>query len=650
MLSALRRSSSWLTIAGLLGAAGCSKEGGERPQPSCTKWAPGTAAGPGDVALHFPLSQGNLWVMKVPGAPSGAWSSLEATGTRTVLGQEATILASFDLDTRAPLGESYRAVNDHGVLELGNDDASDTVTPMLVPYYSARFPLSVGDAFTSVQCSNLDWGKDLDGDGRNEFLDVELAVTVGAVEPIATELASFPEAARLEQRLTVTVRTSGFPPQHEKLEGLVTDWFVPGVGPVREVSEVPVGTQGPASELVGYTVGNVARGLLARRQVAAEMTGPYAWAFDGQSFVIAGRRWGRTAEPLRVMAARVTPGGGALAPAELITIPPSSTTELSPPALAAGGGVVAALASTWTGVGGDLLLQRLAPAGTLLEPAEGKVIGSAVSSWALGCGPALAFDGTAFLGVWVAPDGLRAVRIGADGNVLSEAAVDRWGCGVVAFDGTQYLVVYEYQSTEMPLPGTQQAWELRALHVGIDGAIVEAAPLLLSATPGIKHPIAMVFDGTQHVLLLADGRDGVSTALTLRRLSPAADWLDGDAATGGIILLTQWASMNHASLYGESVTLDGATPMVAWASGVNTLPTVPGEEAWVMRLGPDGAPLDLHGGLPGVDTYFGDPASCGGVSFPVALGGANGIPDVLYSVECGYPTFTQNLRAIRFGL
>jgi hypothetical protein len=151
------------------------------------------------------------------------------------------------------------------------------------------------------------------------------------------------------------------------------------------------------------------------------------------------------------------------------------------------------------------------------------------------------------------------------------------------------------------------------------------------------------------VLLLADGRDG-GAALTLRRLGPAADWLDGDASTGGLVLLPRWGSTNHASLYGESLTLDGSTAVVAWASGVANLPTVPGEEAWVMRLGPDGQPLDLHGGLPGVDAYLGDPASCGGVSFPVALGGADGIPAVLYSVECGYPANTQSLRAVRFGL
>ena len=642
VFKALLRFSLSLAVAGLAVMAGCSKDGGQ-PQPSCSKWAPGTAAGPGDVGLHFPFSVGNRWVTNVPGTTSGAWQSHEVSGTRTVLGQAATVLASFDLDTRSPLGESYGTVNDHGVIELGNNDSSDTLTPALVPYYSARFPLSVGDAFTSFQCSNLDYGEDLDGDGKNEFLDVQLTVAVAAVEPVVTDLASYPDAVRVEQRLALTLRASGSS-QRVTQEGRVKDWLAPGVGQVREVTEAPVGSLQAARDLVGYAIGDFRKGLLARRLVESGIDGPhgpYAWTFDGASHVVAGRHSGLVGVPGRVTAARMMPGGVVSAPLDLLTVP--SGLEISPPALAAGGGIVAVLVSAWPSA--EVLLQRMNSAGTLLEPAGGKVIGAAASYWGNGCRPALASDGAGFLGVWpAAAGGLIAARIGADGTKLAgEAAIDG-DCAVTAFDGSRYLVVYQR--------GNQFIWtnQLIAVHVTRDGAVVETAPLVLSSTPGTKHPIAMVFDGSQHILLLADNRDGVSMALTLRRLSPTAEWLDGDAATGGLVLLPRWASMNQASLYGESVTLDGATPMVAWASGIQNLPPVAGEEAWVMRLGPDGNPIDLHGALPGVDTYLGDPAACGGVTFPIVLGGADGTPEVLYNVDCGYPTSTQTLRAVRFGL
>jgi hypothetical protein len=247
--------------------------------------------------------------------------------------------------------------------------------------------------------------------------------------------------------------------------------------------------------------------------------------------------------------------------------------------------------------------------------------------------------------VWnAAAGGVVAVRIDANGTKRpGEAAIDGC-CAVTAFDGTRFLVVYEGGSP------FNLGRDLRAVHVTLEGTVVEETPLVLSPERSAIHPIAMVFDGHQHILLLADSRDGASTALTLRRLSPAAEWLDGDATTGGLVLLPQWASMNQASLYGESVTLDGSTPVIAWASGVQNLASVAGEEAWVMRLGPDGNPVDLHGALPGVDAYLGDPAACGGVTFPVAIGGADGFPEVLYSVGCGYPASTQILRAVQFGM
>jgi hypothetical protein len=642
VFTALLRFSSSIVIAGVLVVAGCSKDG-ERPAPTCSRWEPGAAAGPGDVGLHFPFSPGNRWVSSVPVAPSEAWVSLEASGTRTVLGRAATTMAAFDLDTGAALGEVYRAVDSHGVVELGTDDASDTVTPALVPYYSARFPLAVGDEFTAVQCSNLDYGADLDGDGKNELLDVRLTVVVAAVEPVVTELATYPEAVRVQQTVAITLRASGSP-QTATEEGRVTDWLAPGVGQVREAVEIPVGSQQTVRDLFGYGIGSVRKGLLARRLIgsgADVLHGPYGWAFDGERHVVVGARSGFAGSPARMAAIRKAPGGAISEPIDVLTGP--SDLGLSRPGVAAGGGVVAILVSAWPT--GEVLLQRLAPGGTLLEPASGKVIGTAASSWSIGSGPAIASDGTGFLGVWTSGSGgLVAARIEADGTKQPvEAAIDGC-CAVTAFDGNQFLVVYQ--------AGGGLGWgtELRAVHVNRDGVVVEATPLVLSSTGGAKHPIAMVFDGSQHVLLLADDRDGVSMSLTLRRMSPAGEWLDGDAATGGLVLLQRWAAINQASLYGESLTLDGATPVVAWATGIQNLPPVAGEEAWVMRLGPDGNPVDLHGPLPGVDTYLGDPMSCGGVTFPVALGGADGIPEVLYSVACDYPTYIQALRAVRFGL
>ncbi len=154
----------------------------------------------------------------------------------------------------------------------------------------------------------------------------------------------------------------------------------------------------------------------------------------------------------------------------------------------------------------------------------------------------------------------------------------------------------------------------------------------------------MVFDGTGHELLIRSEPASGGTFLELRRLTPAAEWADGDAATGGRLL---W-SFGVSRFVSPTLTLDGSTPVVGWATGGDD--ATGAQEMWVTRLDADGNPLDLHDGAPGVNVYVGDPATYHGVDFPIVLGGAGGVPAVLYSVDLAPPTNEQRVRAIRYGL
>lgn len=649
----------WSCVAAGLALAGCSKGGDGRPAPTCARWTPGAGAGPGDAEGYFPLAVGDRWTFTSALSP-GAAAALQVTGTRSVLGWSAAVLVQSDLETAARSADTYRAVDEHGVVELGNADASDTLTRSLVPYYVARFPVTAGDAFTSVDCTNLDLGEDLDGDGKNELLDVRVAVSVPAIEPVETPIASFPGAARVEQRLTVTVRATGSPQQVTQ-EGLLVDWFVAGVGPVREVVEEPLGSPQPASELMGWAVGDATRGLLARRTIATGFAGPFAAVGRGDGrLLLAGTRVSPSGgSAVRLGGVWLAPDGSAGAPFDLFAVD-AQPIDVSPPALAAAGGVVAAVAARCEPGAGEVLLQRLGAAGELLEPAGGRSIGAA-SVYARERPPAIATDGTGFLVAWAAegpqyPDPmLRAVRVGADGAVLGETHIEEtFGAtfprsAVAAFDGTRYLVVYE-SIIQTSLPTTTV--ELHAVHLDAAGVVAEAAPIVLSATPGAKQPVGMLFDGAQHLLLLVDGRDGAGNALVLRRLSPSAEWLDGDAATGGVVLAPAMNAEGPWQGYAASLALAGTTPVVAWTTGKPIgEPDAVIEELWVTRIGADGAPLDLHGGAPGVDAYLGDPAACFGPSSPLTLGGADGLPEVLYSASCRWPEPPpQALRGVRFGL
>lgn len=627
---------AWLLAACLLVSTGCPGGESNGPTPHCSRWAPAAAPGPGDVAGFFPRGAGDLWTARFPGTYP-EWQSLEVTGARTVLGRDAVVLTAFDLDTRNRLGESYRAVDDHGVVELGNDDAGDEFTPLLVPYYVARFPVTAGDSFTSVDCTDLDYGADVDGDGKNERIDVRIVVTVAAVEPVVTDVATFPAAARIEQRLTASSRTtrSG---EVARLEALLTEWYSPGAGLVRQSVEIPAGSPPARSALTGYRVAGAARGLVSRGEPAMSVRGPYAVAFDSTRFLQVGQR---QEVDIKVVGVPVAVDGSAGASIDLLSVPRDGLMEVSPPALAvAAGGVVAAVASTWNGVVGDVRLQRRTAEGALLELAQGRNIGPAVSFWPYACGPAVASDGTGFLVVTMpSADRLRAVRIGGDGAVLgatdfgvASAGAPQPGCAAVAFDGAGYLVLYQAIAFASP---QDRRDELRAVHISTAGVVLEDSPIVLSATGGLKRPRAVVFDGASHFLLLEDGRGAMGAALMLRRITPAGALADGDAATGGVVLSAA------APTNGGSLVLSGATPVASWPDG---------DAIWVTRFSPDGLALDLHGGLPGVDVYLGDPASCGIVDYPTVLWTGEGAPQILYLLTCSYPVWAEHLRAIRFGL
>lgn len=603
----------------LLACGGGGK--GQEQTPTCARWQPPATTGPGDAGGHVPLAVGNRWVFGRSGTGAPPWTSwaVEAvTGTRPVLGRSASVIATSDLDTGAPLGEVLWALDGHGLADLGNDDPTDAVTPQLVPYYLLRFPLQVGDQFTSVTCTALDFGEDLDGDGKHERLDVRADVSVEAVEPVETALATFPAATRLQTRITATVRATGST-QSVTLESLETDWLVPGIGRVKQVLEAPVGSPAPADGLLGYRVGSALKGLVARRAITS---GTLAPALPGEAVAIhaapfeGGFLLASTAGGTRAVALRVKPGGPADAePFTLLDPGNPSPAEVTSPALAPRGSGVLAVTASWTGTGGDVRVQRIDAAGALLDGVGGRVLATAaLGNPGFGGGPWVASDGSGFLVVWCEPDRLQAIRLDASGQPAGPAQTlagptsvySGPGSAAVTFDGSRYLVLYQWL-------GDASGEQLRALHVQTDGAVVEASPLVISREPGVKRVLSALFDGVQHVLLMLDGRDPLGAAVTLRRLDPAGAFLDGDAATGGLVLTDAPAPIGMA--------FDGTHTFVTWVTG---------DAVRLARVTQAGALLDEQGGRPGVVAVDSDPLPRATLGAPTPLPTGDGALELLY--------------------
>ncbi len=643
----MRRSLGLVAAAQLFPALlACSSGGGGGtggPTPTCTRWQPSSASGPGDAGGHLPLAVGNRWVSgrSATGAPPWTqWIVDEVTGTRTVLGRTALVLAESDLDSQAPHGQAYWALDDHGLADLGNDDPSDTITPLVVPYYMLRFPLVTGDQFTAVDCSALDYGQDLDGDRKNERLDVRLVVTVAAVEPVETTLATFPEAVRVESRITATVHATASS-QTVTAESLQTEWLAPGVGLVKQRLEVPLGSPAPVDGLLGYRIGSTLKGLVARRALASgALTAPlHAAPLAGGYLVAAGN--GSPPGSAVARALQVTPGGLAGAPFVLLEVASQTPgpIEVTSPALARSGAGLLAASSTWTGTGGDLRVQRIDATGALLDGPGGRIVATAtLSNPGFGGGPWLASDGSGFLLVWCELDRLQALRLDASGQAVAPVQTLAGpisyyagpGSAAVVFDGARYLVLYEWLEN---VPSE----ELRALHVDVDGTVVEPSPLILSAAPGAKRIVSALFDGRQILLLLVDGRDPAGVALTLRRIDPAGPFLDGDAATGGLVLAQ---SPDLPASGSGLMAFDGTRTFVTW---------VDGGAIRLARMTPAGALLDAQGGRPGLVAIDSDPIGDASFNAPTPLPTGDGALELLYLAQDSLMLGAPTLRGVLLG-
>ena len=225
-----------------------------------------TTEGPGDIGNYYSFTQGNIW--RFQGTKSETRqptvnfvNTAMITGTKAVGEVTATVFTETNPHGDGQTEEDYRLKDSRGITNHGNNDATDPLTPQLIPFREVRFPLQQGATFESVNKTGVNFG-DLDDDGRNETGDVLAQVTVAAFETVTVSAGSFANSAKLEAKITSTVTASsnGTKVTVTKTQ---TDWLAPGVGPVKRMSVTQGGgiTETITVELVGAVVNGQGRGL-----------------------------------------------------------------------------------------------------------------------------------------------------------------------------------------------------------------------------------------------------------------------------------------------------------------------------------------------------------------------------------------------------
>ncbi len=199
-----------------------------------------TTEGPGDIGNYHPIAQGGTWrfqgtKLETGQQPVNFVNSARIAGTKAVGSLTAIVFAESNPDGLGQGIEDYLIKDNRGITNYGNNDATDLLTPQLIPYRTLRFPLQPGATFESVNKAGLNFG-DLDGDGKNETGDVLAQVTVVAFESVIVPAGTFANSAKIEARITNTVTLSSNGTKVTVTE-THTEWLAPGVGPVKRQSQ-----------------------------------------------------------------------------------------------------------------------------------------------------------------------------------------------------------------------------------------------------------------------------------------------------------------------------------------------------------------------------------------------------------------------------
>ncbi|OIR14477.1 hypothetical protein GALL_42780 [mine drainage metagenome] len=520
---------------------------------------------------YVPYSAGNKWFYNAttndPTAPaSSSFIASFINGTKSVLGVTATALTQQDTSTPGASLDSYYYLSLGGLSYVGNNDTTDLITPQIVPYAQLLFPVQTGRV-SSVTGTNLPFG--YDGIGNPITLNITQTIDNVAIEAVSVSAGSFSNAMKQVSTISGTARDAALG-QSIAISGTATDWLVPGVGLVKQTSSTTVGTTriDTSQEMRGYTVNGVFHGLglplplasgLAAGDSNLQSPGAPGVASDGSNFLVVSGTVANGTSTAGPILARIMDGQGALLQA--ITLTPGAT-----PMTAFDGTNYWVAFSNDSVAGAGCHAQRVSTSGAVLDSSP--LVVSATSF--CGSQQRMAFGGSNGLIVYshynmsTSRHDLYGALLNPNGTVGTEfpiiADTSDHLFPVVAFGGTNYIVVWEQGSATTPAANS-----LYAARISPTGMIVDVPALPVSTNATGQYSASVAFDGSNYLIGWLDLRAQTGTShadLYANRMSPSGALLDG-AATGGGFLISSGATQQ---LYSPNVAYNGAEFFVSWGS------------------------------------------------------------------------------------
>lgn len=153
-------------------------------------------------------------------------------GADTIKGVGVKVFHDTNPGNHGP-SESYYRRDAAGIVYYGSEPGTP-LEKQLIPYQIVRFPLEFPSTFQQFDRKGLNFGSDLDGDDKNEQADVEASVTVVGKETVTVPSGSYPDAIRIEARLTMRIRLSSAQRTAVGTDTM-TAWFAEGVGLIKYI-------------------------------------------------------------------------------------------------------------------------------------------------------------------------------------------------------------------------------------------------------------------------------------------------------------------------------------------------------------------------------------------------------------------------------
>jgi hypothetical protein len=305
-----------------------------------------------------------------------------------------------------------------------------------------------------------------------------------------------------------------------------------------------------------------------------------AIAFDGANYLVV---WedNRSGDTYDIYGARVSVAGSVL-DASGIAVSTSSGGQSRPATAFDGTNYLVVWCDLRSGVAYDVYGSRVSVGGTVLD-SLGIAILAAVQTQS---DPAVAFDGTNYLVVWWdsrngSTSDIYGGRVTAEGNVLdpsglpvSTAANNQVG-SAVSFDGTNYLVVWSDRRNS-------STSDIHGARVSIGGSVLDPSGIDISTAAGDQSLPAISFDGTNYLVVWVDSRNSSMWDIYGARVSVGGNVLD----PSGIPISTA-ASYQYC----PDVAFDGTDHLVVWQD----FRSENGYDTYGARVGVGGSVLDASG-------------------------------------------------------